>query len=732
MRRNGAALFVLLLLLLLAVALKPMLVGVPAVPSPQGAGGFDTGRALSRLQVVLGDQRPHPVDSPAGDEMRGRLLATLQAMGLRPQVTDDLSCSGSPKERSVSCARVRNVLVTLGPAQGKHVLFVSHYDSTPVGPGASDDGIGVAAMLETLAVLKDRPLKRPLTFLFNEGEESGLLGARAFLEKNPLAQRVDTLVNLESRGVTGPAIMFETSRPNGSALAAFAAASNHPVANSLTTDFYRLIPNSTDVAVFDEKPWTILNFAIIGNETRYHTPDDRLENLDPRSLAHMGTQTLALATRLAGEQTPAPSATSERLYADVLGQSLVVLPMWLGTFLLWALLAGFALLGWRRRRSGIGHGAGITLLAVVDATLTAFLLHKLIGLFRAGEYWRAYPEALAFAVDATALLAGAAFLLLLARKAPREGLRIGFWLVFLLFGTGLSLLAPGTAIFFLLPPLIAVAGLLVPRGGRLLALLAWAALFLSWAPLLDMDNAWIFAPVSVLILMPVLIELKPLGAGIGRLAAAVATTIITLAVWLIPAFVPAYTAERKQRMSLEYSWDADSKKGRMFVYHDGGPPPAVLADTLQRGPEVPWSGYKRWSTEIIGPALEAPVLERLAETKTPGGRVLTLRLRMRGAEVFRLRFPPEAGLSAVELGGVLRRFASTESKADYVLRCHGRSCDGATIRLLIRGTAPVEATVVGMKTGLPASAARIGQSRPTLAQPQYSPDASYAVARVGL
>ena len=32
--------------------------------------------------------------------------------------------------------------------------------------------------------------------------------------------RVDTAINLEARGVTGPAIMFETSRPNGPAIAA--------------------------------------------------------------------------------------------------------------------------------------------------------------------------------------------------------------------------------------------------------------------------------------------------------------------------------------------------------------------------------------------------------------------------------------------------------------------------------------------------------------------------------
>ena len=101
-------------------------------------------------------QRPHPVDSAANDAVRDRLLAELRAIGLDPRVTDDFTCNGAAKARTIACARIRNVVATIGPAQGRHVLLVSHYDSTPAGPGASDDGIGVAAMLETAFLLKER------------------------------------------------------------------------------------------------------------------------------------------------------------------------------------------------------------------------------------------------------------------------------------------------------------------------------------------------------------------------------------------------------------------------------------------------------------------------------------------------------------------------------------------------------------------------------------------------
>ena len=54
-----------------------------------------------------------------------------------------------PKSRVVSCSRVRNVIATIpGSAPGKQLLLNAHYDSTPTGPGAADDGLGVATLLE--------------------------------------------------------------------------------------------------------------------------------------------------------------------------------------------------------------------------------------------------------------------------------------------------------------------------------------------------------------------------------------------------------------------------------------------------------------------------------------------------------------------------------------------------------------------------------------------------------
>ena len=59
-----------------------------------------------------------------------------------------------------------------------------HYDSVPTSFGASHDGLGISVMLETLRTLKARvELRNDVVLLFSDGEEIGLLGAKAFFCK---------------------------------------------------------------------------------------------------------------------------------------------------------------------------------------------------------------------------------------------------------------------------------------------------------------------------------------------------------------------------------------------------------------------------------------------------------------------------------------------------------------------------------------------------------------------
>ena len=123
--------------LLAVLVFKGALVEPPAVPEAVQPGAFDTNRAFARLERILSDRVPHPVDSDANDRVRDRLIAELRATGLQPRVTDTMTCNTYADSLSINCSRIRNVVATVGPAQGRHLLLVSHYDSSTAAPGAA-------------------------------------------------------------------------------------------------------------------------------------------------------------------------------------------------------------------------------------------------------------------------------------------------------------------------------------------------------------------------------------------------------------------------------------------------------------------------------------------------------------------------------------------------------------------------------------------------------------------
>jgi hypothetical protein len=110
-------------LLLLGVIVTGLLLGMaatrwltlpPPVRTENADGQFDAGRAKARLARVLGDEAPHPADSAASDGVRDRLVAEIRALGLTPVVNDRFACNKLHKASGVTCARVRNVTVTIG------------------------------------------------------------------------------------------------------------------------------------------------------------------------------------------------------------------------------------------------------------------------------------------------------------------------------------------------------------------------------------------------------------------------------------------------------------------------------------------------------------------------------------------------------------------------------------------------------------------------------------------
>jgi hypothetical protein len=119
-------------------------------PADAPANEFSAMRALDTLHRVLPDDTPHQLGSAANDAVRIRILAELTKLGYQPVVHTSFECSDAGR-----CATVNNILAHLdGTQPGDAVLLSAHYDSVPAGPGYSDDGVGVASVLEIARAVK--------------------------------------------------------------------------------------------------------------------------------------------------------------------------------------------------------------------------------------------------------------------------------------------------------------------------------------------------------------------------------------------------------------------------------------------------------------------------------------------------------------------------------------------------------------------------------------------------
>jgi len=374
---------------LFAVMLPLALVGLlvaafanppPAKPASAAADVFSAARAMEDVRGLTSTGAPHPAghydDTPRtadeiADHTRARTYVEerLRALGMTPEVQRARACG------RFLCADVENVVARIeGSEPGPAVMLAAHYDSTPFGPGAADDGSGVATILETVRALRTGPpLRRTLIVLIDDGEEMGLLGARAFTDAHPWARDVGVVLNFEARGTAGQVAMFETSAGNRALIDTFARAVDRPVASSVIHAMYKRLPNDTDLSVFKQGGMQGLNFAFADRVYNYHTANDTAAELDPRSLQHMGDQALAMARAFLSAESLSPPA-SDAVYFDFFTLALVRYPASLSLPLaVLALgLSALALAGpIRRRRTTLGRvllGAAVWLGALAGST----------------------------------------------------------------------------------------------------------------------------------------------------------------------------------------------------------------------------------------------------------------------------------------------------------------------------------------------------------------------------
>ncbi len=170
-------------------------------------------------------------------------------------------------------------------ASPKTVVIMAHYDSVPMGPGASDDMSSVSAMLAVInsMMTQKASYENNILFVFTDGEEFGLYGAKmakGFTGIDGAMQNVGFVANFESRGTAGTSIMFETNANNYEVIKQYAKISNSIYSNSIANFVYSVMPNYTDFSVFKTEDTSVpgVNFANMGEGENYHSQNDNIAN----------------------------------------------------------------------------------------------------------------------------------------------------------------------------------------------------------------------------------------------------------------------------------------------------------------------------------------------------------------------------------------------------------------------------------------------------------------------
>lgn len=695
---------------------------------------FSAERAEQVLRRVLPDTQPHPVASAANDRVRARIADELRTLRLQPDIRSRFVCSHD------TCATVHNVLARIpGRQRDGAVLLTAHYDSVPASPGVSDDGAGVAAVLEAARALLAGPMPpRDVWLLLSDGEEVGLLGAEAFVHEPEFA-RIASVVNLEARGTAGASRLIETGVPNRRLLQTLGPVLRQPVATSLDNALYQRLPNGTDFTVYLRHGRHGANFAWAQGPSRYHTPLDDLAHLDRRSLQHHGDNLLAAARAFAAQPAMPPAQDSNAVYFRLFGPALLAWPTAWSDLLLLIAVLGWALLPFRQPRASrpaplaIAVCSGVALLLPVAAWIAAWLLSKLLiatgtlpALWTAQAPW--LVAAFLLVPLAVVLFAGR----LLSRRCTGSALAIGSLFAFLLLSLLLRLAVPDAIHIGLLPVLAGVvAGHVRSRYPLAIAAVAGAVaagLITPYALLLYAAMGHPLLPVvsvaGMLMLLPLLPALTTAGRGGRCLSRGAWASTAALALCATVAIVQApFNATTPHALNLQLVGTASGSQ--LHADAVAAFPQALVDAGFVRpaAPPMPWSP-RMLRPGPAGAALPVPDIHlALLRTDPDGTRHVRMQVRpQRDAASLTVLLPGAVSGESIRVFNTPLAAADTPAQPWRRVRLFGVPEQGLSLRFALPAGAAEQVYAYASSPGLPAAFAPQRAARDRVAVPIHAGD----------
>jgi hypothetical protein len=669
-------------------------------PASAAQSQFSAIRAMESLRHVLADRVPHPIGTDENRRVRARIESQFRALGLEVTIQRRFACNAA-----ATCAPVENIVATR-PDRGldEAVLLVAHYDSVGAGMGASDDGIGVATLLEIARATRGEVSRNPLAFLITDGEEAGLLGAEAFAAEPDLSGKIGAVINIEMRGTHGASNLFETSPDNRWLIRHLAGAIERPQASSLFYTIYDLMPNDTDVTVFKRAGIASVNFAAIRGVNRYHTPNDDLSHASLRTLQHHGDNILASARALANADLAARS-NSDATWFDLLGFKLLWWPeewtVWIGVASLILLLFGIRKLPPRRMTFGVLA----TFTSVILAVAGGLALARLAALQTEGTNFVARPLPLIAAMClwglAAAYIANALFH---SRKDARPMI-YGAAIVWHMIAIALALTLPGAAFLFLVPAVAATVCALSDAPEAIVASVAATTTAVLFFPIIvvlydALGSAMIF--VNALMIALLATFFAPLFA---RRWTAITLAVLAIAAAVTAMLQPAWTAFRPRHVQIAWVDDAQ-RESPVWSANAVTPAMARAVPFRKDGPSItPWTRGSGW----VAPAPRLGTGRVTIDGARAGNRV-TVRVRTER---------PANRLTLLVRGGAVERVNGVKPppRPERFRTRLASGWSGAAVHGLremvvdVTAAGPIEVVASDLSFGLPPEGRSLAQAR---------------------
>lgn len=544
---------------------------------------FSTARAQEHVKQIA--QKPHGVGFEGHREVRRYIVSELEKLGLETELQEGYTAGNWG-----NLSKAVNILARIkGTSEGKALLLLSHYDSSPHSSlGASDAGSGVATILEGVrAFLSENPEpKNDIIILISDAEELGLNGAELFVKEHRWRKDVGLVLNFEARGSGGPSYMLiETNRGNSKLIAEFTKAGpDYPVTNSLAYSIYKMLPNDTDLTVFrEEGDIEGLNFAFIDDHYDYHTQHDTPDRLDQNTLAHQGSYLMPLLRHFSETDLNDLKSLNDSIYFNVPFFKLVSYPFeWI-----WPMLALAAVLfvvlifhGFRNKELKM-----ISILKGLIPMFCVLLLNGAIGYFSWAILKAIYPHYKdmlhGFTYNGNTYIIAFIFLSLGIsfycyrefRKLKTANLLVGPMLLWLIICALIARYLPGAS-FFIIPFFALLASFWVvlnqeTPSAYLMVFLGLPAIFIL-APFLQMFPvglglkmmviSTVFTTLIFLLLLPVF--------GFMRRKKTISflSILVFLGAMIVAHFDSGFSEENAKPTCLLYVYDADSDSAQWATY----------------------------------------------------------------------------------------------------------------------------------------------------------------------